>query len=134
PRLFPWTSTGPPSQVGVLRPMKTTQARTTNSKTPKNDFGRFWAAAIHIGECSRRGLPPTSRAPLAPFVVAALDLALATLANPTEDPEALVERVRVSGDVAVKVLPSLKEVLDERVSPAKAEQLCRSLVRHARTI
>jgi hypothetical protein len=75
-----------------------------------------------------------TRLQLAPFVDATLDLALATIAMPEEDPAPLVLRVRESSNRAIQALPSLAGVLEGAVSPAQASVLCRRLARHARTI
>jgi hypothetical protein len=71
---------------------------------------------------------------LAPFLDATLDLALATIANPVEDLTPHVARVRAAADLATRALPTLAAVLNEPVSLARADHLCRSLVRHAKTI
>jgi hypothetical protein len=111
-----------------------TPERRTHQMAARNDFGGIWAAAHHVGLCARRGLGTEARLRLAPFLDAALDLALATTAMPEEDPAPLVARIRTSSDLAIQALPSLARFLEAVVPPAKASDLRRSLARHARTI
>jgi hypothetical protein len=110
---------------------KKSASKKTASRTRTGNSGEIWVAAGHIGEKTKQGaLTPAMRKGVAPFMMAAVDLALATVSDAKEDTTAILERARLALEAAIETLPSLADCLDAPVK-AKKQLWQRTLARYA---
>lgn len=118
--------------AGVTAAMiqKKSKSDIRNPKIPESDLNAIWTAACHIAQRKKESpFGETMRAALAPFIDAAIEVALAMATRSGEDLRPLLHRARMHLEEAKLVLPSIAD--HAPISAKAAESWQRMLVRHA---
>jgi hypothetical protein len=90
------------------------------------EFAKIWTAVQHVGS-RLEGLAPDESAAVRPFLIVAVDLALASFVNPSEDTTTLLEKARLELGRVKGVFPA---ALDAPISLADSDHLRRYIARN----
>jgi hypothetical protein len=104
------------------------------SNASNNEVARVWVAAGHVLQMAKLGtLTPAMHVVAAPFVTAAVELALATVTADAADIAAVLKRVSLALETSMPELPSLTRRLTATTAKtaAAANHWRQVLVRHA---
>lgn len=116
--------------TAVMNQKKKSKSDIGNTNIPESDLNAIWTAACHIAQRKKESpFGETMRAALAPFIDAAIEVALAMATRSGEDLRPLVHRARLQMEEAKLVLPSIAD--HAPISAKAAESWQRMLVRHA---